>query len=462
MVPKLHAKGSSFKGVAAYLLHDKGRAQTNERVDWVETRNLATRDGEVAWRVMAATAMDQDRLKEQAGVKNTGRKSKDAVLHFTLSWHPDEKEKLTRDEMRRAALGAIRALGAEDRQAFFISHGDEEQPHVHVVINRVSDKDGRMLSSSKEKLNLSRWAEGYEKERGQIYCENRVINNAARDRDEYTRGKKDKTRNIYEIEAANDNSAKAEAIQEEHRRKAAELAKRQREIEARHKKEWAKLDEAHRRREVEIEREAKRLEALSVSNVRSDYRQSWQTLFHEDQAEMRAFEQREEKLFGRVQNAFKAIDFTAIVRGADRRKAISEAFQTFSDAGKRLEGVKAEQDRRARDLLAKQRKAEAEAVRRIEAQRQAALRENRARLMAERNDLILAQEMDGAKLRAQWMIRSQLREQAWEDFRKPAEVARQPNLKPDLSDLEAKRKAFYKRNHSNDDKKPGRSDDRER
>ena len=56
MVPKLHAKGSSFKGAALYLLHDKNRAQTGERVAWTETRNLAVDDPETGWRIMAATS----------------------------------------------------------------------------------------------------------------------------------------------------------------------------------------------------------------------------------------------------------------------------------------------------------------------------------------------------------------------------------------------------------------------
>ena len=42
MVPRLHAKGTSFKGASAYLLHDKA-ASTSERVAWTDTRNLATR-----------------------------------------------------------------------------------------------------------------------------------------------------------------------------------------------------------------------------------------------------------------------------------------------------------------------------------------------------------------------------------------------------------------------------------
>ena len=55
MVPKLHAKGTSFKGAVAYLLHDK-EASTSERIAWTEVRNLAMDDPEAAWRIMAATA----------------------------------------------------------------------------------------------------------------------------------------------------------------------------------------------------------------------------------------------------------------------------------------------------------------------------------------------------------------------------------------------------------------------
>ena len=80
MVPKLHPKGRSFRGAAAYLLHDKGRATTSHRLAWTETRNLATDDPHVAWRVMAATSLDSGRLKKQAGVKASGRKSDEHVL----------------------------------------------------------------------------------------------------------------------------------------------------------------------------------------------------------------------------------------------------------------------------------------------------------------------------------------------------------------------------------------------
>ena len=131
---------------------------------------------------MCATAMDSDRLKAVAGVSRVGRKQKHHVMHLMLSYSPDEADELTKDEMVRAANGAIRALGAEDHQALIVAHDDEPQPHVHVVINTVSPEDGRLLPAKYSKLKLSRWAQGYEAERGRILCDQRVINNAARDR----------------------------------------------------------------------------------------------------------------------------------------------------------------------------------------------------------------------------------------------------------------------------------------
>ena len=62
MVPNVTKGSASFKGAAAYYVHDK-EAETAERVVWTETVNLVTSDPEKATRVMAATAMAQNELK---------------------------------------------------------------------------------------------------------------------------------------------------------------------------------------------------------------------------------------------------------------------------------------------------------------------------------------------------------------------------------------------------------------
>lgn len=413
MVPKLHKKGKSFAGAAAYLLHDKQRATSSDRVEWTGVRNLATDDPELAWRVMAATAMDQARLKELAGIKNTGRKSKDHVLHLTLSWHPDEADGLSHEEMMRAALGALRALGAADRQTLMVAHNDEPQPHLHLLVNRVSPTDGRMLSSSKEKLNLSRWAEQYEKERGQVLCEERVLNNAARDRGEYVRGKSERPRHLFEHETANDNHPEVDRIREEQRRRDAAVAKTQRKAEARHRQQWSDLVESHQQRKRAIRQEALRQVAIARGQARSGFKDDWRLLYHEHQASLAAFERDEERLLGRMKNAARMVDFGALVTGGQKSEAFKSAFDVLSSSGARLEALKRVQQAGTRRLERRQREAEAEAARPHTESRDRQLAVERQTFAVARNDLILSQRMDAAVLRAAWHERRQQRRAAF-------------------------------------------------
>ena len=133
---------------------------------------------------MAAVALDQGRLKTEAGIKNTGRKSKNHVLHYTLSWAEDQQP--SREEMMRAVNGSLGVLGekagkkggrkgkagreavrdqfATEHQVLVVAHEDTDEPHVHVVVNRVHPEHGVMLPTSQDFKRLSRWAEKYERE----------------------------------------------------------------------------------------------------------------------------------------------------------------------------------------------------------------------------------------------------------------------------------------------------------
>ena len=184
MVVKMSSPGRSFGGVADYCLHDPrlpGEAhhpESAERVEWTETRNLATSEGERAGRIMAATAEASPELKRLAGGAATGRKLEKPVCHYSLNWAKDEKP--DRQEMRRAAAESLKALGMERRQALIVSHRDG-QPHVHVIANRVDPESGKAAGLSRSKLRLSKWAERYEREQGKIRCPARERNNKRRE-----------------------------------------------------------------------------------------------------------------------------------------------------------------------------------------------------------------------------------------------------------------------------------------
>ena len=183
MISKINGLGRSFAGVAAYCLHDAPepddrRPETSERVGWTDTRNLATIRVERAARLMAATAKAAPDLKRLAGAAKGGRKLAKPVLHYSLSWANDETP--DRQEMSRAVDGSLEALGLEGHEALIVAHDDTRHPHVHVIANRVDPETGKAAKLGNSKLRLSRWAEGYEREQGQIRVERRVKNNERR------------------------------------------------------------------------------------------------------------------------------------------------------------------------------------------------------------------------------------------------------------------------------------------
>ena len=193
--------GTSFRGCIRYMAHDKRPENardrpTSERVAWTLTRNLPTDDVDKAWRIMAFTAEHQKEIKAAAGERLSGQRCRKPVYSLTLAWDPSQNP--SKDEMLRAAAGALKTLKMEDRQAVIFCHTDEPQPHIHIVINRVCHLTGRAADIKRDWIKLSRWAERYERETGHILCELRVNHNARRDQGEYVKND-NLTRREYEI-----------------------------------------------------------------------------------------------------------------------------------------------------------------------------------------------------------------------------------------------------------------------
>lgn len=407
MVPKLHPKGSSFKGCAQYVLHDKDKADTNERVDWAETRNLATDDPDMAWRIMAATAMDQNRLKAEAGVKNTGRKSDKHVLHLTLNWHPEQKP--SRQDMMQAADEALKALGAEDRQALIVAHNDTPHKHLHIVVNRVSSEDGRHLSSSKEKLKLSQWAQAYEERGGQIYCENRVVNNGQRDKGEYTRGDQSTARHIFEQQRdniANDNDSGDTKRRQQVKDHA--LAQRGRVLAAMQKAEHSKLEDAHQQRKSAIHKNHARAKEKIRKAVLEEMRPALIKLNKDQAKEAETFLAMEKNVFGRIGNAFKSlrVDQSDDVSERPKKGPVSRVFGALANADQRIDQFL---DRQKGEKRALERQMDQEVSKRtkpVEDAYRANLAKNRGVLEQERGNIIERHAIQTDALKADWRDRN--------------------------------------------------------
>ena len=207
---------------------------------------------------MAATAMAQIELKAEGGIKASGRSLEKPVYVYSLSWHPDEQP--DKIDMIEAARESFKAHGVEDRQALIVCHNDSAHAHIRVIVNRVSMEDGRAANMRGDRLKLSRWAEGWEKRHGKVWCEERVRNNEHREQGELVRAAAQIPRPVSEAvrdatEGFNGNREAREAAAElraDQRQKAAELASLGRAMHQHYRHELANLAADYRRDKATI------------------------------------------------------------------------------------------------------------------------------------------------------------------------------------------------------------------
>lgn len=414
MVPNVTKTGSSFRGAMLYYLHDKREEDeqvrlTGERVAWTSTRNLLSDDPEIAVATMRATAADQDRLKRDAGIKSTGRKSDKVVYAYSLAWHPDEKEGLSRSEMERAADESLRAIGADKMQAVIVCHTDEPQPHVHVIINRVSPEDGRMHVYSNDRLKLSQWAESYERERGKIWCEDRVENNARRQKDgEYIRSNSPTPRSLAKdydavLRASNDNEA--HSWREAQKASFANLSAFGQKQASRHKHEWAALSQRYQDRKEALGKTYRGKDSAfkqAEQSVKQAFKPAWRDLFKLQRTEMQGFEKREKRLLGKLENMIAAAKYAKSIGEPDNRNIISRAFNLMVSAKARRAALQALHGKQRRNLGSNQKTQVKAAHARVSEERREAYFALRKTYNSNRALLIDRQDAEKADLKRRW------------------------------------------------------------
>ena len=78
------------------------------------------------------TASFKAQAKARSGVKNF-------VGHISLSFSPNDKEKVNNDLMAQIAREYMRRMGIVNTQFVVFRHQDQPHPHVHIVYNRVNN-----------------------------------------------------------------------------------------------------------------------------------------------------------------------------------------------------------------------------------------------------------------------------------------------------------------------------------
>lgn len=437
--------GQSFKGLHAYCAHDQERAETSERVDWIDTRNIAANDPAQAWKIMAATARAQNDIKRSAGVR-TGKAPKDgAVLHVVLSFA--DGEPMSRDAVQAAADEFLSELGvdpakmrsknkprrqfADEHQAVMYAHTDTENTHVHLMINRVHPETGIVLPSNNDQLKAQKWALEYSKRHGTDHLTpSRDENREMRENGEYVKGNRRKSRNVYEQEAeltknaANDNDH-VKAFQEQQRKKDAALALRGRNLTRLQDAAWDKLAEAHKHRKAALARDLQKKTNQAKAETREDYRPKWRDLRKEQESEKVTFAELEKSFFGRAANAAK---LSANLVREQRSGVIARTFRIISSAGARKEFFERAQQRTQsalqRELLTKVQSR----TQGLKAAQAVKLTANRAVFAEQRDSLEKTQTAEQRQLKADWKTRTSQRHEAVTTFIREHQNSRNRNV----------------------------------
>lgn len=146
-------KGKSFKGCVSYVMHEGATLLEAEGV-WAETK--------------------QDMIRSFA-MQRSGRKEiKQPVGHIPISFSPEDKEKMTDTFMVQLAKEYMEEMGIRNTQFIIVRHDNTENPHLHIVYNRINNdlklisvnhdykRNVKVCKKLKDKYNLT-YGKGKEK-----------------------------------------------------------------------------------------------------------------------------------------------------------------------------------------------------------------------------------------------------------------------------------------------------------
>ncbi|MDL2277382.1 relaxase/mobilization nuclease domain-containing protein, partial [Parabacteroides sp. OttesenSCG-928-G07] len=117
-------KGKSFKGCVSYVMNE----------------NATMLEAEGVW---AATKED---IIRSFAMQRSGRKEiKQPVGHIPIAFSPEDKHRITDDFMVQLAKEYMQEMGIGNTQYIIVRHHNTENPHLHIVYNRINN-DLKLIS----------------------------------------------------------------------------------------------------------------------------------------------------------------------------------------------------------------------------------------------------------------------------------------------------------------------------
>lgn len=342
MIPKIvmspgNRYGRSFKGLVNYIANDARDPETGQmshgRVAHTLVRNLPSDKPSIAWKVMAATAMNREQLKAAAGVKKGGRGDKGEVIHLVLSWDRSERGSLTLNQISEAADETLKYLGLVEHQVYGVVHDEPEKPpHIHLAINRVHPETGKIANDWRSQRKLSKWALEYEKKRGEVLVPKREANWRAREQGLELPRQPSKNRADYEVEKVVGPSEELNRRLEQQRSDREQLTRRQAELRRRGEAYRATAWRLHRKRLAAVHEAAERRKAETKRRIERSFLREHQRIMEAQREEGTAFEQNEQTLAGRIRNRLAYTDWNR-VEDSGSRLGFTRFFNAWSEPG---------------------------------------------------------------------------------------------------------------------------------
>ena len=124
--------------------HDR-QAKERQLIWWL--RPLRDRQGRgenpcIRWSVTRHECPDSTKFELQ---RQLNPRIKKPVGHIALSFKPDDKPRLTDDFMAKIALEYMQMMGINDTQFIIVRHHNTDNPHCHIVYNRINNEN-KLLS----------------------------------------------------------------------------------------------------------------------------------------------------------------------------------------------------------------------------------------------------------------------------------------------------------------------------
>jgi hypothetical protein len=158
MIAKIIKSGASFSKTANYLLDEKKLS-----ADGLKKPKIIAIDGVSDENADAMAEDFEMQVLMNENIKNT-------VGHISLSFPPDDKDKLTDEFMVELAKEYMEKMKIVDTPFAIVRHFDGNNPHCHILYSRVNNQ-GKVISDSNDRLRSVEISRAMEKQHGLSYSE---------------------------------------------------------------------------------------------------------------------------------------------------------------------------------------------------------------------------------------------------------------------------------------------------